>query len=86
MSNGSVLSQQRYLPFGAVRTDVGTVTQTDFGYTFQRNNSYIKLYDYRSRWYDPQLGQFINPILLYQMLRIHRPLIGIRMYSIDQST
>jgi hypothetical protein len=26
---------RRYLPFGGVRTDAGTVTQTDFGYTGQ---------------------------------------------------
>ncbi len=35
-ANGNVLSQQRYLPFGEVRTDdfaPGTISQTDFGYT-----------------------------------------------------
>jgi hypothetical protein len=32
-----VLAQTRYTEFGEVRTDVGTVNQTDFGYTFQRN-------------------------------------------------
>jgi hypothetical protein len=26
------LSQTRYMPFGAVRDDVGTISQTDFGY------------------------------------------------------
>ncbi len=38
-ASGAVLSQQRYLPFGEVRTDVfapGTISQTDFGYTGQR--------------------------------------------------
>ena len=35
-NSGSVLSQQRYLPFGGVRTDMGNITQTDFGYTGQR--------------------------------------------------
>jgi hypothetical protein len=35
-STGTILSEQRYLPFGQVRSDVGTITQTDFGYTGQR--------------------------------------------------
>ncbi len=34
--SGAVVGSQRYLPFGEVRTDLGTITQTDFGYTFQR--------------------------------------------------
>ena len=33
-SSGTVLSETRYMPFGAVRDDVGTISQTDFGYTF----------------------------------------------------
>ena len=36
-ASGTLVSQQRYMPFGQVRTDVGTITQTDFGYTGQRN-------------------------------------------------
>jgi hypothetical protein len=37
-ATGARISQQRYLPFGQVRTDVASkVTQTDFGYTGQRN-------------------------------------------------
>jgi len=31
-NSGSLLSQQRYLPFGGVRTDVGNITQTDFAF------------------------------------------------------
>ena len=46
-ASDSVLSQQRYLPFGQVRRDVGNISLTDFGYTGQRTNSYIKLDDYR---------------------------------------
>ncbi|MBI4733108.1 MAG: RHS repeat-associated core domain-containing protein [Chloroflexi bacterium] len=60
-SSGAVLSQTRYLPFGLVRDDVGSISQTDLGYTGQRDNSYIKLYDYGSRWYDPLLGRFLQP-------------------------
>jgi len=60
-STGTLLSQSRYLPFGQVRTDVGSITQTDIGYTGQRDNSYINLMDYHSRWYDDSLGRFIQP-------------------------
>jgi hypothetical protein len=34
---GALLSEQRYLPFGHVRSDVGSVTETDFVYTKQRD-------------------------------------------------
>jgi RHS repeat-associated protein len=59
--SGTLKSQQRYLPFGAERTEVGAIGQTDYGFTGQRDNTYIKLYDYRFRWYDPQLTRFISP-------------------------
>ena len=49
-ATGALISQQRYMPFGQVRTITsGPITQTDFGFTGQRNNSYINLLDYRSR-------------------------------------
>jgi RHS repeat-associated protein len=58
---GTKLSEQRYLPFGEVRTDVGTaITQTDFGYTGQRNYTYINLMDYRARFYSPYLARFLQ--------------------------
>jgi len=66
-ANGGLVSQQRYYPYGGVRSDVGTVTQTDFGYTGQRNldaqgNSYrLGLMDYKARFYDPYLHHFIQP-------------------------
>ncbi|NWG75742.1 MAG: hypothetical protein HXY24_14270 [Rubrivivax sp.] len=41
-SSGTVLSETRYMPFGAVRDDVGIISKTDFTYTFQRNMPYIK--------------------------------------------
>jgi hypothetical protein len=51
--------QQRYLPLGQVRTDIGSLTQTDLGYTGQRNldaqgNSFsLGLLDYyNTRFYD----------------------------------
>ena len=47
------LSQQGYLPFGGVRQFSGysAISQTGFSFTGQRNNSYINLDDYNSRWY-----------------------------------
>jgi RHS repeat-associated protein len=62
-SNGSLLSQQRYLPFGEVRTDTNPpyITQTDLGYTGQRNLSGTGLMDYRARFYSSALGRFVQP-------------------------
>jgi RHS repeat-associated protein len=74
-ASGGLVSQQpwafaqdrRYMPFGEVRTDVGTITQTDFGYTGQRNldaqgnNFTIRLMDYKARFYAPYLNRFISP-------------------------
>ena len=55
--NGTVLSQQRYLPFGQVRADVGSITQTDCGYTGQRNLGSKGLMDYKARMYDAAIGR-----------------------------
>jgi RHS repeat-associated protein len=66
-ADGEPVSQQRYLPFGQVRTDVGSITETDFGYTGQRNldaqgNAFsLGLMDYRARFYDGALGRFTQP-------------------------
>jgi RHS repeat-associated protein len=62
-ANGSLLSQQRYLPFGEVRTDTNPpyITQTDLGYTGQRNLSGTGLMDYKARFYSVALGRFIQP-------------------------
>ncbi|MFZ5909211.1 MAG: polymorphic toxin type 10 domain-containing protein [Chloroflexota bacterium] len=54
-------TQQRYLPFGAVRTDAGAITQTDFGFTFQRSLPEAGLMDYDARFYLPALGRFTQP-------------------------
>ncbi len=59
-ASGSVLSQQRYLPFGQVRTDVGNITQTDFGYTGQRSLG-MGLMDYHARLYDSYLNRWTQP-------------------------
>ena len=60
--SGEVLSEQRCMPFGQVRTDVGTIAETDFGYTFQRAlGSEVGLMDYKVRFYSPYLNRFIQP-------------------------
>jgi RHS repeat-associated protein len=63
-STGTLTSQQRYLPFGGVRTDVpGPDTPaTDYGYTGQRNlDANIGLMDYKARFYSPYINRFIQP-------------------------
>jgi RHS repeat-associated protein len=61
--SGTLISQQRYLPFGEVRTDLNgpRIAETDFGYTGQRNVADLGLMDYRARFYDPTIGRFIQP-------------------------
>jgi RHS repeat-associated protein len=61
---GDLISQQRYLPFGGVRTNVTTPNSpnTDYGYTGQRNlDDEIGLMDYKARFYSPYLNRFIQP-------------------------
>jgi RHS repeat-associated protein len=60
-ASGTLLSQQRYLPFGQVRASLGTITQTDYGYTGQRKEGYTGLMDYKARFYDGSLGRFLQP-------------------------
>lgn len=60
---GVVLSANRYLLYGEVRTDTSltAITETDFGYTGQRNYSSFGLMDYNARYYNAALGRFIQP-------------------------
>jgi len=61
-ASGNLLNQQRYKPFGEVRTDLPNpayrITITDFGYTGQR--ALAGLMDYHARWYDPGLARFVS--------------------------
>ncbi len=57
---GALISQQRYLPFGGERTNIGTISQTDYGYTGQRDLE-MGLMDYKARFYSPLLGRFTQP-------------------------
>jgi RHS repeat-associated protein len=60
VAHGGVVARQLYHPYGTVRYSEGTLP-TDFTYTGQRANSYIKLYQMGARWYDPQIGRWISP-------------------------
>jgi RHS repeat-associated protein len=60
-ADATLISQTRYTPFGEIRSDVGMVTETDYGYTFQRNVDGIGLMDYKARYYSPLLGRFTQP-------------------------
>src|SRR3990172_11218889 len=59
-ASGTLIAEQRYLPFGEERQDVGTIAQTDFGYTGQRDLG-MGLMDYKARFYSPGLGRFMQP-------------------------
>jgi RHS repeat-associated protein len=60
-SDGELISQQRYLPFGEIRNVGVSITQTDFGYTGQRNLPDTGLMDYKTRMYDPYLNRWTQP-------------------------
>jgi RHS repeat-associated protein len=57
--NGDLESDERYLPFGGLRDSTG-ISQTDFGFTGQRNLTDVGLMDYNARWYLPSVGRFIS--------------------------
>ena len=58
--NGVNVGELRYSAFGETRKTFGS-TPTDYRYTGQREDSYIKLLDYGSRYYDPGINQFSQP-------------------------
>jgi RHS repeat-associated protein len=63
-SDGSPLAngEQRYKPWGEKRFPTGdSAIPTTFKFTGQRQDSYINLYWYGSRWYDNSLGRFTSP-------------------------
>lgn len=61
-NTGTILEQQRYLPFGGARAmpPYASVISTDFTYTGQRNLPNTGLMDYKARFYSPALGRFIQ--------------------------
>jgi len=62
-SDGTLTSQQRYLPFGGMREEIGSISQTDFGYTGQRklDDGMGGIMDYRARFYSPYINRFLQP-------------------------
>ncbi|MEW5958848.1 MAG: RHS repeat-associated core domain-containing protein [Chloroflexota bacterium] len=59
-SDGEVVSEGRYLPYGEDRWTDGS-TPTDFGFTAQRAERGFGLMDYNARYYSPYLGRFVSP-------------------------
>jgi RHS repeat-associated protein len=60
--DGSAGPRQGYKAWGEKRFPAGaSLLPTTFRYTGQREDSYIKLYWYGSRWYDPELSRWNQP-------------------------
>ncbi len=62
---GTLTSQQRYLPFGGVRTletpSYSPISETDYGYTSQRDLASTGMIDYKARFYNPYITHFAQP-------------------------
>ncbi len=57
--SGVLHSRQGYYPYGEVRYVTGELP-TEFGFTGQRKDSYVELYQMGARWYNPYLNRFIS--------------------------
>ncbi len=55
--SGAVLNRYKYGPFG----ETPSLTGTPFGYTGQRYDSEVGLYNYKARIYSPAIGRFLQP-------------------------
>jgi RHS repeat-associated protein len=56
-TSGTIVAQNRYMPWGEVRYSIGTMP-TDYTYTGQKNAPEIGLMFYNARWYDPAIAHF----------------------------
>ena len=56
-ADGNLISETLYHPWGTARYSDG-ISPTDYGYTGQMKEGDI--YFYNARWYDPQLGRFMQ--------------------------
>lgn len=54
---GSLISEQRYMPYGLPRLEPG-IGETDFGFTGQHGLEAVSLVDYNARWYSPSAGRW----------------------------
>ncbi|OGO72172.1 MAG: hypothetical protein A2Z49_10300, partial [Chloroflexi bacterium RBG_19FT_COMBO_56_12] len=57
---GTLYSELRYKAWGGERYSSATETPTTFRFTGQRADSYINMYWFGSRWYDPYLAHFVQ--------------------------
>ena len=59
-ASGNKVSELKYRAWGEVRYSSGAPV-TDYTFTGQYSDSYIKLMWYGSRWYDPELARWTQP-------------------------
>jgi RHS repeat-associated protein len=59
-ASAQVLARTLNLPYGGVRWSSGAMP-TDYAFTGQKENTYVKLIQMGARWYDPEVGRWISP-------------------------
>jgi len=59
-SSGAIVKSYQYDAYGNVLSAPGAFNQNTLTYTARERHVASGLYYYRARWYDPQLGRFMN--------------------------